>query len=62
MKLVQKALNHSNIATTARYAGVMDDDVAAAWERVDEIEKKAPEYPQTGKENAAGPIELTWKK
>ncbi len=30
LKLVQKALNHSDVKTTARYAHVQDDEVAAA--------------------------------
>ncbi|OBQ67790.1 tyrosine-type recombinase/integrase [Mesorhizobium erdmanii] len=34
MRLVQKALNHSNIATTARYAHVLDDEVADAMENL----------------------------
>lgn len=33
LKLVQRVLNHSNIATTARYAHVADEDVADALER-----------------------------
>ena len=32
LKLVQRAMNHANITTTARYAHVLDDDVAAALE------------------------------
>ena len=30
LKLVQRALNHSNVQTTTKYAHVMDDEVAAA--------------------------------
>jgi integrase len=30
LKLVQKALNHSDVKTTVKYAHVMDDEVAAA--------------------------------
>ncbi|MGR9471008.1 tyrosine-type recombinase/integrase [Rhizobium leguminosarum] len=33
LKLVQRALNHANITTTAKYAHVMDDEVASALER-----------------------------
>jgi integrase len=33
LKLVQKALNHSSIRSTMRYAHVLDEDVAAALER-----------------------------
>jgi integrase len=33
LKLVQKALNHSSIRSTVRYAHVLDEDVAAALER-----------------------------
>jgi integrase len=34
LKLVQKALNHSDIKTTTKYAHVLDDEVAAGMERV----------------------------
>ena len=34
LKLVQKALNHRDIKSTLRYAHVLDEDVAAAVERV----------------------------
>jgi integrase len=34
LKLVQRALNHADIKTTVRYAHVLDDEVAAAMERV----------------------------
>ena len=34
LKLVQKALDHSDIATTARYAHVLDTEVSAALSRV----------------------------
>lgn len=34
LKLVQKALNHADIKTTVRYAHVLDEEVAAALERV----------------------------
>jgi len=30
LKLVQRALNHRNVATTVKYAHVMDDEIAAA--------------------------------
>src|SRR6516164_1263513 len=33
LKLVQKALNHSSIRSTVRYAHVLDEDVAAALDR-----------------------------
>lgn len=41
MKLVQRALNHSDIKTTARYAHVLDDEVAAALENFAESRKKS---------------------
>jgi integrase len=41
LKLVQRALNHADIATTARYAHVLDDDVAQAMERVAKSRKKS---------------------
>ncbi len=41
LKLVQRALNHADIKTTTRYAHVIDDDVAAALERVSESRKKS---------------------
>ena len=34
LKLVQRALNHADLKTTSRYAHVLDEDVAAAMERV----------------------------
>jgi integrase len=34
LKLVQRALNHADIKTTARYAHVLDEEVAAGVERV----------------------------
>lgn len=34
LKLVQKAMNHRDIKSTLRYAHVLDEDVAAAVERV----------------------------
>lgn len=41
MRLVQKALNHSNIATTARYAHVLDDEVADAMENLAKSRKNS---------------------
>jgi integrase len=41
LKLVQKALNHANLKTTSRYAHVLDDEVAAAMERVAQSRKKS---------------------
>jgi integrase len=40
LRLVQKALGHRNIATTTRYAHVLDSDVAEAMERVAAQRKK----------------------
>ncbi len=40
IKLVQKALNHSDIRTTTKYAHVLDDEVGAAMER----EQKSPRW------------------
>ena len=34
LKLVSKALNHADIKTTARYAHVLDEDIAVAVEQV----------------------------
>jgi integrase len=39
-KLVQKALNHRNIATTLRYAHVLDEEVAAAMESAAKLRKR----------------------
>jgi integrase len=39
IRLVQKALNHRDIKSTLRYAHVMDEDVAAAVERLAESRK-----------------------
>lgn len=40
LKLVQKALNHSSIRSTVRYAHVLDEDVADALERYQDSRKK----------------------
>jgi integrase len=42
LKLVQRALNHSDLKTTTRYAHVLDDEVAAAMERVTESPNLSP--------------------
>ena len=34
LKLVQKALNHSDIKTTTRYAHVLNEEVAAALDKI----------------------------
>ena len=41
LKLVQRALNHSSIKTTTRYAHVLDSEVADAMERVAKSPKKS---------------------
>jgi integrase len=41
LKLVQRALNHANLKTTARYAHVLDGEVADAIERLAESRKKS---------------------
>jgi integrase len=41
LKLVQKALNHRDIKSTLRYAHVLDEDVAAAVERLADSRKKS---------------------
>lgn len=41
LKLVQKALNHRNIKTTVKYAHVLDDEVAAALNRIAKSRKKS---------------------
>jgi integrase len=41
LKLVQKAMNHRDIKSTLRYAHVLDEDVAAAVERVARSRKKS---------------------
>jgi integrase len=41
LKLVQRALNHADIKTTARYAHVLDEDVAVALDRVQKSRKKS---------------------
>jgi integrase len=42
LKLVSIALNHSDVKVTARYAHVMDGEVAAALQQVAEARKKSP--------------------
>lgn len=41
LKVVQKLLNHRSIKTTVKYAHVLDDDLRAAQDRVDESRKKS---------------------
>ncbi|MCP3400184.1 tyrosine-type recombinase/integrase [Bradyrhizobium sp. CCGB20] len=41
LKLVQKAMNHRDIKSTMRYAHVLDEDVAAAVERIAKSRKKS---------------------
>ena len=41
IRLVQKALDHTSIKTTTRYAHVLDEDVAAALERVAKSRNKS---------------------
>lgn len=41
LKLVQKAMNHGDIKSTLRYAHVLDEDVAAAVERVAKSREKS---------------------
>ena len=41
LKLVQKALNHADIKTTAKYAHVLDDEVAAGMDAVQKSRKKS---------------------
>jgi integrase len=41
IKLVSKALNHSDIKTTARYAHVMDDEVADALQKLSKSRNKS---------------------
>jgi site-specific recombinase XerD len=41
LKLVQRALNHADIATTTRYAHVLDAEVAEAMEAVTKSRKKS---------------------
>jgi integrase len=43
LKIVQKALNHANIATTTKYAHVQTDEVAAGLEAVARSRKKSHE-------------------
>jgi integrase len=41
LKLVQRALNHADISTTTRYAHVLDEDVAAALESLQQSRNKS---------------------
>lgn len=43
LKLVQRALNHSQIKTTAKYAHVLDDEVVEAMERVQKRVRESPD-------------------
>ena len=42
LKLVSRALNHSDVKTTARYAHVMDDELADALQRLARSRRKVP--------------------
>jgi integrase len=46
LKLVQKAMNHRDIKSTLRYAHVLDEDVAAAVERLAERRRASAEVPE----------------
>jgi integrase len=41
LKLVQKVLNHTDIKSTARYAHVLDEDIAVSLDRVQKSRKKS---------------------
>lgn len=49
LKLVQRALNHADIKTTTKYAHVLDDEVAAALER---IQKPSTESREKSRNNS----------
>jgi site-specific recombinase XerD len=42
LKLVSKVLNHSDIKTTARYAHVLDEELAGALQTLAEARDKSP--------------------
>lgn len=42
IKIVQRLLRHQDIATTSKYAHVLDDDIRLAMERVEESPTKSP--------------------
>jgi integrase len=44
LKVVQRALNHADLKTTARYAHVLDDEVSAAMERVAESQNPSQNF------------------
>lgn len=46
LKLVQKALNHADIRTTMKYAHVLDDEVAAAQEQLQQSRRKSRSRPR----------------
>jgi integrase len=52
LKLVQRALNHSTIQSTLRYAHVQDAEVADAMQRVSESPNRSPNF--TGRGNLKG--------
>jgi integrase len=52
LKLVQRALNHADLKTTSRYAHVLDDEVAAAMERVSNSQNPSQSF--AGRRNLKG--------
>jgi integrase len=58
IKLVQKALNHSKLETTTRYAHVLDEEVAAALESLQKSHKES----HSGPSETAEVIDMTEKK
>ena len=48
LRLVQRALNHCDVATTARYSHVLDSEVAAALQRIAELKKSPKKSPIEG--------------
>jgi integrase len=50
LKLVQRAMNHSNIKSTVRYAHVLDDEIAEAMESVARDQKSPKKSPSRDRE------------
>jgi integrase len=61
LKLVSRALNHSDVKTTMRYAHVMEGEVADALQDLSSSRRKSHEKPHATESNTAQNFEINKK-